>query len=149
LSSLLSKVSVRQFSVPERVGICPDVLALPLTEARLLLASAGWKAEVRRTEPRYRRHQAEKSSPVEYVVNQRQLVDNMVLLTTAIKCRKEAFWGMAFEINKDECVGCGTCQANCPVGAIKDADGKFAIAADECVECGTCAANCPVGAIKG
>lgn len=34
-----------------------------------------------------------------------------------------------------------------PVGAIKEADGKYEIG-DECVECGACAGVCPVGAIK-
>ena len=44
---------------------------------------------------------------------------------------------MALVINKDECIGCGSCASTCPVGAIKEADGKYEIG-DECVECGAC-----------
>lgn len=56
---------------------------------------------------------------------------------------------MAYKIDKETCVGCGTCAANCPVEAISaDSEGKYEIAADACVECGACAANCPVGAIE-
>ena len=36
----------------------------------------------------------------------------------------------------DECVSCGSCEAECPVGAIAQ------------VDCGACAAQCPVGAIS-
>jgi len=54
---------------------------------------------------------------------------------------------MAYKIS-DDCIACGACADNCPVGAITEGDGKFVINPDLCVECGACADNCPVGAPK-
>ena len=53
---------------------------------------------------------------------------------------------MAYVIS-DECVRCGTCEGECPVGAISEGDDKYVIDADTCVECGTCSEACPTGAI--
>lgn len=53
---------------------------------------------------------------------------------------------MAYKIS-DACLGCGACEATCPVGAISMVDGKFEIDQEKCVECGSCAAGCPVSAI--
>lgn len=52
---------------------------------------------------------------------------------------------MAYVIS-DECLSCGACVSDCPVGAISQGDDHFVIDADACVECGACAASCPVGA---
>ena len=42
----------------------------------------------------------------------------------------------------DECVSCGSCEGECPVGAISEGDGKYEIDADACVDCGACEAAC-------
>ena len=47
----------------------------------------------------------------------------------------------------DQCISCGSCEAQCPVGAISAGDGKFEINADACIDCGSCAGQCPVSAI--
>ena len=44
---------------------------------------------------------------------------------------------MAYVINPDLCMACGTCQGECPTGAIKEGD----------IDCGTCAGVCPCEAI--
>lgn len=46
----------------------------------------------------------------------------------------------------DECIACGACQAECPVDAITEGDGKFVIDPDLCIDCGACESVCPVGA---
>lgn len=55
---------------------------------------------------------------------------------------------MAYVIT-DACVMCGSCEPECPVGAISEGDGQYVIDADTCIECGACAATCPTGAIEG
>lgn len=54
---------------------------------------------------------------------------------------------MAYKIG-DACIGCGSCAAQCPVDAIKDNGGSFAIDESACISCGACAAQCPVDAIS-
>ena len=53
---------------------------------------------------------------------------------------------MAYKIN-DSCVNCGTCEPDCPVGAISESGDKRVIDAAACISCGTCAAECPAEAI--
>lgn len=52
---------------------------------------------------------------------------------------------MAYVIS-DDCISCGTCEAECPVSAISAGDAKYVIDADACIDCGTCASVCPVSA---
>ena len=53
---------------------------------------------------------------------------------------------MAYVIS-DSCVSCGTCEPECPVGAISDNGGVFVIDGSQCISCGACAGSCPVGTI--
>ncbi|MBE5807788.1 MAG: 4Fe-4S dicluster domain-containing protein [Clostridiales bacterium] len=52
---------------------------------------------------------------------------------------------MAYQISND-CIACGACADECPVGAISEGAGKYEIDADTCISCGACAGTCPVGA---
>lgn len=52
-------------------------------------------------------------------------------------------------VDKEKCIGCGTCVAICPVEAISfDAKGKAQIDPKKCIHCGACEASCPVAAIS-
>ena len=53
---------------------------------------------------------------------------------------------MAYVIGND-CIACGTCIDECPVGAISEGD-IYKINADACTECGSCASVCPSEAIS-
>ncbi len=46
----------------------------------------------------------------------------------------------------EECVACGTCAEECPVGAIQEGE-PYVISEDKCTDCGTCSEVCPVEAI--
>ena len=52
-----------------------------------------------------------------------------------------------FKVNKEKCIGCGTCVNVCPVGAISMINGKAGIDENKCRDCGRCAEACPQGAI--
>ena len=48
---------------------------------------------------------------------------------------------MAYKISSD-CVACGTCIDECPVGAIHEGE-QYSIDPEVCIECGTCEGVCP------
>lgn len=52
------------------------------------------------------------------------------------------------KIITEKCIGCGACEAGCPVGAISTASGTAKIDYDVCIGCGACAGNCPCDAIE-
>ncbi len=55
---------------------------------------------------------------------------------------------MAVIIDKELCIGCGSCAGACPQAAIDlDGEGK-AFAGDACINCGMCIGACPVSAIS-
>lgn len=49
---------------------------------------------------------------------------------------------------EDSCIGCGFCEKNCPVSAIKIKDGKPQWVADKCVMCLGCLHRCPKFSIQ-
>lgn len=54
---------------------------------------------------------------------------------------------MAYKIDLSICISCGTCDVECPRGAIIISEtGKFSIDEEKCVSCGICAGVCPVDA---
>lgn len=54
---------------------------------------------------------------------------------------------MAYKIT-EECISCGACAGECPVGAISEGSSQYEIDADACLDCGACEATCPTGAIE-
>ena len=53
------------------------------------------------------------------------------------------------EVLKNDCVACGTCLKECPLGAIKVVAGVFAeIDQTRCVGCEKCERVCPASAIE-
>ncbi len=57
---------------------------------------------------------------------------------------------MAFQLNQDQCVGCGACAYICLYKAISpanDVKSRYAIDENVCVECGQCSHICPNSAI--
>lgn len=54
---------------------------------------------------------------------------------------------MAYKISTD-CTSCGSCESECPTGAISNNGEQYVIDADTCIDCGSCEGACPVGAIS-
>ena len=53
---------------------------------------------------------------------------------------------MALKIT-DECISCGSCESECPEGAISEGDEIYVIDPKICTDCGSCVEVCPVDAI--
>ena len=55
---------------------------------------------------------------------------------------------MAYKINQNLCILCGTCEDHCPIKAIKhDETDNLYIDENICAECGSCESCCPNNAI--
>jgi ferredoxin len=53
------------------------------------------------------------------------------------------------QVLTSECVACGTCAAECPIGAIKIVAGVFAeVDQNRCVGCEKCVKVCPASVIE-
>lgn len=57
------------------------------------------------------------------------------------------FGGDKAEVDRQKCIGCGSCEVHCRFGAITLANGKATVNAYACEGCGVCALLCPAGAI--
>lgn len=62
------------------------------------------------------------------------------------------FWASNFQavVDTETCVGCGTCQQWCQVGAVSVSENKQQAVVDlnRCLGCGVCVANCPTESIS-
>ena len=56
----------------------------------------------------------------------------------------------SFSMNVDgnACVGCGICQDQCPIRAVRIIQDKAVVSYSRCIVCGECAASCPGRAIR-
>ena len=51
-------------------------------------------------------------------------------------------------VNQDDCVACGVCVEECPVGAISIVNETALIGDEECIRCGRCHDVCPEDAVR-
>jgi ferredoxin len=78
------------------------------------------------------------------------IVDKLTPIVLSFTCShnqlRERKFKMTYQINADECIACGACEAECSTGAISESNGTYVIDAAKCEDCGSCADVCPVGA---
>lgn len=55
---------------------------------------------------------------------------------------------MAVFVDREKCIGCESCVAVCPVGALSMDEGKARVDEEQCISCGACINECPVEAIS-
>ncbi len=55
---------------------------------------------------------------------------------------------MAISVDREKCIGCESCVAVCPAGAMAMVDGKAQVQEEACIACGACISECPVEAIS-
>lgn len=55
--------------------------------------------------------------------------------------------GKVVKIDTDTCIGCGMCEAECPIHALKVIDGKSTLVG-KCDGIGRCVDVCPVSALS-
>ncbi len=67
---------------------------------------------------------------------------------STIKYKTGAWRAIKPIVNKDDCIGCGTCWVYCPEGSISYKEKKSIIDYDYCKGCGICANECPKKCIK-
>ena len=77
---------------------------------------------------------------VDNPLNSTKASDQAFQQLTISSCKKMAY------VISDDCIACGTCIDECPVGAISEGD-KYSIDPEMCTDCGTCADACPTEAI--
>jgi ferredoxin len=66
-----------------------------------------------------------------------------------VKCKKnERRINKMPWVDKDECVGCGECVAQCPVNTIFMIEEKAEVNMNNCIRCGVCHDVCPEDAVK-
>ena len=53
----------------------------------------------------------------------------------------------AYRIDAKACVACGSCEPECPQGAIAQSDAGYVIDEKACTRCGSCVQVCPVDCI--
>lgn len=50
-------------------------------------------------------------------------------------------------VNRNECIGCSSCESICPVDAIHVDENGYSWADEKCISCGACCNVCPTSCI--